>query len=115
MRCRDPPTHLGTALRQPRVATDAAHQVELALSVAAEVDGTGRDVNVHQVVDDAALDVVLDPVHQVPAAHIEDLDVGQVSVGRQEGVMALHLVRKSQNGKVQVKTSRILLFTSSVS
>lgn len=50
--------------------------------MAAKVDGTGGDMNVHQVVDDAALDVVLDPVHQVPAAHIEDLDVGQVSAGR---------------------------------
>jgi len=48
--------------------------------VATQVDGARRDVDVHQVVHDAALDVVLDPVHQVPAAHVEDLDVGKVSV-----------------------------------
>ena len=43
------------------------------------------DVNVHQVVDDAALDVVLNPVDQVAPAHIHDLNVGQIPVGgRQE-------------------------------
>lgn len=46
--------------------------------MATQVDGPGGDVDVHEVVDYPALDVVLDPVHQVPAAHVEDLDVGQV-------------------------------------
>lgn len=46
--------------------------------MATQVDGPRRHVDVHEVVDDPALDVVLDPINQVPAAHVEDLDVGQV-------------------------------------
>lgn len=46
--------------------------------MAAQVDGARRDVNVHQVVDDPALNVVLHPVHQVPRPHIKDLYVGEV-------------------------------------
>ena len=45
--------------------------------MAGQVDGARCDVDVHEVVDDPALDVTLDPVHQVSAAHVEDLDVGQ--------------------------------------
>lgn len=71
-------TDLCPARRQPRVSADAPHQVELALSVATQVDGPRGHVDVHEVVHDPALNVVLDPVHQVPAAHVEDLDVGQV-------------------------------------
>ena len=73
--------HPGSARGQPRVAADASQQVELALPVAAQVDGARRHVDVHQVVHDAALDVVLHAVHQVAAAHVEDLDVGQVPIG----------------------------------
>lgn len=43
-----------------------------------QVDGSGLDVNVHQVVDDLALDVVLDAVDEVPASHIDHLDEGQL-------------------------------------
>lgn len=50
--------------------------------MATQVDGARRDVDVHEVVNDSALDVVLHVVHQVSAAHVEDLDVGQVSVFR---------------------------------
>lgn len=64
--------------RQPRVSPDTTHEVELTLAVATQVDGPRRHVDVHEVVDDPALDVVLDPINQVPAAHVEDLDVGQV-------------------------------------
>lgn len=46
--------------------------------MATQVDGAWCDVDVHQVVDDPALDVVLDLVHQVPPAHIHDLNVGQM-------------------------------------
>lgn len=66
--------------RQPRVSPNTTHEVELALAVATQVDGPWRHMNVHEVVDDPALDVVLDPINQVPAAHVEDLDVGQVPV-----------------------------------
>ena len=47
-----------------------------------EVDGSRRDVDVHQVVDDPALDVVQDPVHKETQTHVHDLDVGQVPEGR---------------------------------
>lgn len=76
--------NLRPAGRQPGVSPDATHEVELALAVATQVDGSGGDVDVHEVVHDPALDVVLDAVHLVPAAHVEDLDVGQVPAGGQD-------------------------------
>lgn len=60
---------------KPRVSPDTTQQVEFALSVATQVDGSWGDVDVHEVVDYSALYVVLDPVHQVSAANVEDLDV----------------------------------------
>lgn len=39
-------------------------------------------MNVHQIVDDTALDVVKYTVHQVTAAHVHDLYVGQIPAGR---------------------------------
>lgn len=48
--------------------------------MATQVDGAWCDVNVHQVVDDSALDVVEDTVDQVTAAHVHDFNVGQVPV-----------------------------------
>lgn len=68
---------------QARVPSDLALEVVLALPVPAQVDGAGLHVDVHQVVHDAALDVVLDPVHQEPPAHVDHLDQGQVPA--QEG------------------------------
>lgn len=53
-----------------------------ALSMATQVDGSGLDVDVHQVVDDLTLDVVLDPVHQEPSAYIYHLDEGQAPTER---------------------------------
>lgn len=47
--------------------------------MATQVDGTRRNVDVHQVVDDSALDVIEDAVDQVTATHVHDLDVGQIS------------------------------------
>lgn len=46
--------------------------------MATQVDGAWRDVDVHEVVDNPALYVVLDLVHQVPPAHVHNLDVGQI-------------------------------------
>lgn len=43
-----------------------------------QVDGSGLDVDVHQVVHDLALDVVLDAVDQVTAAHVDHLDERQL-------------------------------------
>jgi hypothetical protein len=39
-------------------------------------------VDVHEVVHDLALDVVLHPVDQEAPAHIDDLDEGQVPRGQ---------------------------------
>lgn len=64
--------------RETRVSADSTLDVELALTVAAQVDGARRDVNVHEVVDDPALDVVQHSVDQVPLAHVHDFDVGEI-------------------------------------
>lgn len=45
--------------------------------MAAQVDGSWCDVYVHEVVHYSALNVVLDLVHKVSTAHIEDLYVGE--------------------------------------
>ncbi len=50
----------------------------LALAVAAQVDGVLLDVNIHEVVDDLALDVILNAVYQETLAHVDHLDEGQV-------------------------------------
>lgn len=68
---------------EARVSSDAALDVELALAVATQVDGARRDVDVHEVVDDPALNVVQHAVHQVALTHVHDLDVGEIP-GRKE-------------------------------
>lgn len=50
----------------------------VALSVPAQVDGVRVHVDVHEVVDDLTLDVVLHPVHQETPAHIHHLDERKV-------------------------------------
>lgn len=50
----------------------------MGLSVAADVDGVGVHVDVHQVVDDFTLDVILHPVHQETTANVDNLDERQV-------------------------------------
>lgn len=52
----------------------------MALSVSAEVDGVGVDVDVHEVVDYLTLNVILHPVDQETTANVDDLDEGQVPV-----------------------------------
>lgn len=47
----------------------------------AQVDGAGLHVDVHQVVHDAALDVILHTVHQEAPAHIDHLNQRQVPAG----------------------------------
>ena len=63
------------------VHPDAALHVVVTLSVAAQVDGVRVHVDVHQVVLDLALDVVLHPVHQETPAHVYHLDKRQVPAG----------------------------------
>lgn len=67
---------------EARVPPDSTLDIELALTVTAQVDGARRDVNVHEVVNDPALDVVQHPVDQVPLTHIHDFDVGEIPKGR---------------------------------
>lgn len=40
----------------------------------AEVNGAGLDVDVHQVINNPALDVILNPVDQEPPANVDDFD-----------------------------------------
>lgn len=75
-------THLFPPGRQARVSSDASLNVEVTFTVATQVDRAWCDVDVHQVVDDSALDVVKDAVHQVATAHIHDLYVRQVPDAR---------------------------------
>lgn len=49
-----------------------------------QVDGSWLDVNIHQVVDNLTLDVILDPVDEKPATNIDDFDEGQISEKRQQ-------------------------------
>lgn len=71
-------TYLFPSRREARVSTDSAVDVELALAVAAQIDGARRDVNVHEVVDDPALDVVQHPVDQVALTHVHDFNEGEI-------------------------------------
>lgn len=50
----------------------------------AQVDGARCDVDVHEVIHDSALDVILDSVHQVPPAHVDDLYEGQLSLEKKK-------------------------------
>lgn len=54
----------------------------LALSVPTEVDGMGVNMDVHEVVDNFTLDVVLHPVDQEASANVYNLDKGQVPVNQ---------------------------------
>lgn len=62
----------------------------MGLSVPTKVDGVGVDVDVHEVVHDFTLDVVLHPIDQEATAHIDDLDEGQVPVGQGENRSQSH-------------------------
>lgn len=43
-----------------------------------QVDGSGLDVDVHQVVDDLTLDVILDPVDKETSTDVYHLDEGEI-------------------------------------
>ena len=71
---------------EARVSSDAPLDIELALAVAGQVDGARRDVDVHEVVDNPALDVVQHPVHQIALTHIHDFNVGEIPESRADTV-----------------------------
>lgn len=50
----------------------------------AEVDGAGCHMDVHEVINDATLDVVSHTVHHIALAHVHDLDVGQIPCQRED-------------------------------
>ncbi len=90
------------AVRELRIATNAAFQVEHRLAVleiwsatskslawassegengiaySRQPDRSGADVKVHQIVDDSALQIVLDPVDDDLFPDIHDLEIRQV-------------------------------------
>ena len=50
--------------RKPRVTAYLAHDVKLRLSVSCQIDrAPSADLDVHKIVDDFGLDVILDSVH----------------------------------------------------
>lgn len=73
--------HLPPPQREARVAAQPPLQVVRALPVSTQVDGARLDVDVHQVVDDFTLNVILDLVDQEAAAHVYDLDEGELPAG----------------------------------
>lgn len=75
-------SYLSAPRREACVAAQPALHVVSALPVPTQVDGSGLDVDVHQVVDDLTLDVVLDAVDEVPPPHVYHLDKGEVPGGR---------------------------------
>lgn len=56
--------------------------------MATQIDGSRSDVDVHEVIHDTTLNVILDPVYEVPGSHVKDLNEGEVPTkekgGRQE-------------------------------
>lgn len=68
--------------REPCVTAQPSLQVVGALSVPTQVDGAGLDVDVHQVVDDLTLDVILDAVDEETPTNVYHLDEGEIPGGR---------------------------------
>lgn len=54
-----------------------------------QVDGSGLDVDVHQVVDDLTLNVILDAVDEVTPTYVYHLDEGQISGGGEQDCMRI--------------------------
>ncbi len=74
-------SYLFSPRREACVTAQPSFQVVRALSMPTQVDGSGLDVDVHQVIDDFTLDVILDPVGQVSPTHVNDLDEGEIPEG----------------------------------
>lgn len=74
--------YLSAPRREARIATQPPLQVVGALPVPTQIDCSGLDVDVHQVVDNLTLDVVLDAVDEVTPPHVYHLDEGQIPGGR---------------------------------
>lgn len=75
-------SYLSAPRREARITTQPPLQVVGALPVPTQIDCSGLDVDVHQVVDNLTLDVVLDAVDKVTPPHVYHLDEGQIPGGR---------------------------------
>lgn len=69
------------------IPSDTALDVVLALSVPAQVDGVRVYMDVHEVVDNLALNVVLNAVYQEPATHIHYFNKGKISEKKNDYIM----------------------------
>lgn len=78
-------SYLPATRREACVTAQPPLQVVSAFSMPAQVDGSGLDVDVHQVVDDLTLDVVLDAVDEVAPSHVYHLNEGELPGGREHG------------------------------
>lgn len=69
-------SHLFPSRREFRVSSNAAFDIVVALSMPTQVDGVRVHVDVHEVVDNFTLNVVLHPVYQKTTTHVHHLDEG---------------------------------------
>lgn len=76
-------SYLSATRREACVTAQPPLQVVSALSMSAQVDGSGLDVDVHQVVDNLTLDVILDAVDEVAPSHVYHLNEGKLPGGRE--------------------------------
>lgn len=53
--------------------------------MAAQIDGSWSDVDVHEVIHNTTLNVILDPVYEVPGSHVKDLNEGEVPTKQRGG------------------------------
>lgn len=77
-------SYLSAPQREACITAQPPLQVVGALPVPTQIDCSGLDVDVHQVVDNFTLDVVLDAVDKVTPPHVYHLDEGQIPGGREE-------------------------------
>lgn len=52
--------------------------------MAAQIDGSWCDVDVHEVIHYTTLNVILDTVYEVPGSHVKDLNEGEVPMKQME-------------------------------
>lgn len=55
--------------------------------MAAQIDGSWSDVDVHEVIHNTTLHVILDPVYEVSGSHIKDLNEGEVPMKQRGGIL----------------------------
>lgn len=97
-----PSPYLLAPVGEARVTSNLPLEVELAFTMPTEINGAGLDMDVHQVVNDPALDVILNPVDQEPPANIDDLDERKLprkSTARMRGLPVEKAERKKHHAQ----------------